>query len=133
MLTTNEFKEKKMSQEEVVKGFKDFLAHRVPDAISIEIQNVRPIFGGASRETFAMELEITQKTAKISRKIILRREFNQGIIETQTRTEWDAYQAFADTTVPVPELIWLEEDPNGWAHRFSSWRRWWIVSAPTGC
>ena len=101
-----------MSQEEVVQGFKNFLVHRIPDAISIEIKNVRPIFGGASRETFAMELEITQKTSKISRKIILRREFNQGIIETQTRTEWDAYRAFADTPVPVPELIWLEEDPK---------------------
>ena len=101
-----------MSQEEVIKGFKEFIAHRVPDATLIEIKNVRPIFGGASRETYAMELEITRKTSKILRKIILRREFNQGIIETQTRTEWEAYRAFADTPVPVPELIWLEEDPR---------------------
>ena len=99
-----------MTEEQIVEQFKAFLAYRVPDASRIEIRNVRPIFGGASRETFAMEIEITQKTSKISRKIILRREFDSGIIETETRTEWDAYRAFFDTEVPVPELIWLEED-----------------------
>ncbi len=99
-----------MTVEEVVRQFKAFLTHRNPDAISIEIRNVRPIFGGASRQTIAMELEIVKKTTKISRKIVLRREFDAGIIETDTRTEWNAYRAFADTDVPVPELIWLEED-----------------------
>ena len=101
-----------MTEEQVVQQFKAFLAHRIPDASRIEIKNVRPIFGGASRETFAMEMEITQKTSKISRQIILRREFDLGIIETETKTEWEAYRAFADTPVPVPELIWLEEDPK---------------------
>jgi aminoglycoside phosphotransferase (APT) family kinase protein len=101
-----------MNQEEIITKFKAFLEHRVPGATLIEIRDVRPIFGGASRETFAMELVITRKTAKISRKIILRREFDQGIIETETRTEWEAYRAFANTPVPVPELIWLEEDPK---------------------
>ena len=99
-----------MTEDQVVQQFKAFMAHRIPDASHIEIRDVKPIFGGASRETFAMEIEITQKTSKISRRIILRREFDSGIIDTQTKTEWEAYRAFADTPVPVPELIWLEED-----------------------
>ena len=101
-----------MTEEQVMEQFKAFMAHQVPDASHIEIRDIRPIFGGASRETFAMEIIITQKTSKISRRIILRREFDSGIIETQTKTEWDAYRAFCDTDVPVPELIWLEEDPK---------------------
>ncbi|MFO7963421.1 MAG: phosphotransferase family protein [Desulfobacterales bacterium] len=101
-----------MTQEQIVQQFKNFLAHRVPDAIGIDIRNVRPIFGGASRETFALELEIKQKTAAISRNVVVRREFDLGIIETETRTEWEAYRAFAGTEVPVPELLWLEEDPQ---------------------
>ena len=99
-----------MTQEQIVEKFKDYVAHRIPDATLIEIKDVRPIFGGASRETTAMELEITRETGKSSRKVILRREFDLGIIETETRTEWEAYRAFADTAVPVPQLIWLEED-----------------------
>ena len=49
-----------MTEQEVVQQFKAFLAHRIPDAAHIEILNVRPIFGGASRQTFAIEMEINQ-------------------------------------------------------------------------
>jgi aminoglycoside phosphotransferase (APT) family kinase protein len=100
-----------MHQDQIITQFKSFLASRNPDADQIDITSVRSIYGGASRQTFAMEITITRKTAKISRKIILRREFEAGIIDTKTRTEWDAYRAFSHTEVPVPELLWIEEDP----------------------
>lgn len=101
-----------MSDEQIIEQFKEFLWSRIPDATRIEIRSVQRIFGGASRQTYTMELEITKKTSTISRSVILRREFEKGIVETDTKTEWDAYTAFANTEIPVPEMIWLEEDPK---------------------
>lgn len=101
-----------MHQEQVVQQFKAFLKDRNPDADRIVIDSVRSIYGGASRQTFSMEIAIFRKTAAISRKVILRREFEAGIIDTKTRTEWDAYRAFLETEVPVPEPLWFEEDPE---------------------
>lgn len=101
-----------MQQDQVIEGLKAFLNERYPDAARIDIGSVRPIFGGGSRQTFSMEIIICRKTDEISRKVILRREFEAGIIDTKTKTEWDAYLAFWDTEVPVPEALWIEEDPK---------------------
>jgi aminoglycoside phosphotransferase (APT) family kinase protein len=101
-----------MVEEKITEQFKQFLKVKNPDATRIDIGSVRQIFGGASRQTIAMELKITKKTSSISRKVILRREFGKGIIDTKTRTEWDAYIAFSNTEIPVPEMLWLEEDPR---------------------
>jgi hypothetical protein len=40
-----------MTQQELVDRFKAYVAHRLPEAQKIEIGQVNPIFGGASRET----------------------------------------------------------------------------------
>ena len=101
-----------MDQDQIVEQFKAFLKYRNPDATEIDINSVRPIYGGASRQTFSMEIVVSRKTAVISRKVIIRREFDAGIIDTKTRTEWDAYSAFSGTQIPVPEPIWIEEDPK---------------------
>lgn len=99
-----------MHQEQMVEQFKAFLKDRNPDATRVDIDSVRSVYGGASRQTVAMEIKISGKTETVSRKVILRRELETGIIDTETRTEWDAYRAFSNTDVPVPEPLWIEED-----------------------
>jgi aminoglycoside phosphotransferase (APT) family kinase protein len=101
-----------MQKDQVIEGFKAFLREHYPDAALIDIGSVRTIFGGASRQTFSMKILIRRKTDQMSRKVILRREFEAGIIDTATKTEWDAYRSFWDTQVPVPEALWIEEDPQ---------------------
>ena len=101
-----------MHQEQVIEQFKAFLKHRNPDATRIDIDSLRSIYGGASRQTFAMEIKLFGQAETLSRKVILRREFEAGVIDTKTRTEWDAYRAFIDSEVPVPEPLWIEENPK---------------------
>ncbi|MEE8398686.1 MAG: phosphotransferase family protein, partial [Desulfobacterales bacterium] len=101
-----------MQQEKIVEQFKAFLKDRHPDATRVDIDSVRSVYGGASRQTVAMEIRISGKTEILSRNVILRRELETGIIDTETRTEWDAYRAFSNTDVPVPEALWIEEDPK---------------------
>jgi aminoglycoside phosphotransferase (APT) family kinase protein len=101
-----------MKEADVAKQFEAYVAHRMPEASRIEINSVLPIVSGASRQTFSMQLNVQTEVTKTSRHVILRREFESGIIDTKTRTEWEAYRAFAKTDVPVPEQIWFEEDPK---------------------
>ena len=99
-----------MTKDQIVDKFKAYVAHKLPDAKNIDFGHFIPIFGGGSRQTFRVELNYTMDGEQTSRPIILRREFSSGIIETNTRTEWEAYRAYCGTKVPVPKLIWLEEN-----------------------
>jgi len=101
-----------MTKEQIVEKFKAYVAHKLPDARNIDFGHFIQIFGGASRQTFRVELNYTIDGEQKSRLVILRCEFSSGIIETNTRTEWEAYRAYYDTEVPVPKLIWLEENYN---------------------
>lgn len=101
-----------MTETELIESFKAYVASQMPDAENFEIGLVNPIFGGASRQTFSLELNYTRKGEAVSQRIILRREFESGIIQTSINTEFDAYQAFYGTGVPVPRVMWRETDPK---------------------
>ncbi len=99
-----------MEIEELVKRFKEYVAEKIPEAEAIEIGFVNPIFGGASRQTYSIELRYVKKGKPVSERVILRREFESGIIETTVDTEFKAYRAFYGTDVPVPRVMWIEKD-----------------------
>ena len=116
-----------MDEKQIEEQFKEFLKYRHPDATHIEIGATRKIYGGASRQTFSLKINIVNATSKVSRNVILRRELESGIIDTKTRTEWDAYLAFFNTEIPVPELLWIEEDPKWMGTPFM------VLEEITGC
>ncbi|MEW6443242.1 MAG: phosphotransferase family protein [bacterium] len=101
-----------MTAQELAQRFCAYLAHRLPDARDIRVPLVNPIFGGASRETFSMELSYRTLLEPVSQRVILRREFESGIIDTSIATEYKAYQAFRSSQVPVPRVFWSEHDPR---------------------
>ena len=65
------------------------------------------VFGGASRETF--RIQVKDKTGS-KEKLILRRTQESSLIETSQSTEYLAYSAYQDTSVPVPLMIDINED-----------------------
>lgn len=101
-----------MTETETAEQFKRYVAYRLPEAMNIDIPFISTVFGGASRQTFRIELNYTIGGKEHSQRVILRREIETGIIDTKTTTEWEACRAFCDTNVPVPRLIWLEHDPQ---------------------
>jgi aminoglycoside phosphotransferase (APT) family kinase protein len=89
----------------------EYVAHRVPEATSIEVSGIDRIHGGASRETYRFVLAYRKGRVSLERKLILRRDPPGSLIETDRRVEFEAYRAFgAVEGVPVPEVLWLEED-----------------------
>ena len=87
-----------------------YITTRLPEASGICISDFARIAGGASRETFRFVLSFRQGELDVSRKLILRRDMPSSLLESERRTEFSAYRAFFDTGVPVPEMLWLEED-----------------------
>lgn len=72
------------------------------------VQSLARIPGGASRETYRFVLD----DGTDRRHLILRRDPPSSLIETDRRTEFAAIQAFRGSAVPVPECLWVEDDPS---------------------
>ena len=93
-------------------AFAAFVADKLPDAREIEVSAVGRIHGGASRETYRLRLAYEQGAERVDRGLILRKDPPASLIETDRGTEFAAYLAFHGTKVPVPEALWLENDPS---------------------
>jgi aminoglycoside phosphotransferase (APT) family kinase protein len=103
--------------ENIREQFNAYVCRRIPDAENIIVNNIRRFYGGASRETFRLDLSYSIKSQKVVQPLILRLEAEQGgLVETETKNEFNAYKAFYGTNVPVPKPFWLEEDKT-WFNR----------------
>jgi aminoglycoside phosphotransferase (APT) family kinase protein len=95
-----------------------YAAHRLPEASDVAVSHLDRIHGGASRETYRFRLRWRGSAGEVERRLILRRDPPGSLIETDRAAEFAAYRAFHDTSVPVPEAIWLESDSRWLDHPF---------------
>jgi aminoglycoside phosphotransferase (APT) family kinase protein len=71
----------------------------------ITLTNIVRIHGGASRQTFKFDAT----RGKYTVGLILRRDPVASLIDTERALEFAAYQTFADSHVPAPRPLLLEE------------------------
>ncbi len=90
-----------------------YLEHLNPTTAPVRIEDLRRVHGGASRETFRFTAVRGDGQA---RGLILRRDPEASLIDTERELEFSAYRSFHGTSVPVPEAIALEADPR-WLDR----------------
>ncbi|MDE2488096.1 MAG: phosphotransferase family protein [Alphaproteobacteria bacterium] len=95
-----------------------YLASRMPGASDVTVEAMERISGGASRETYRFRATWREDGAARERRMILRRDPPASLIETERRVEFAAYRAFHGSAVPVPEMLWLEEDEAALDHPF---------------
>jgi len=95
-----------------------YIAGKIPGASDLSVTGLERISGGASRETYRFTLAWTEGGAARTRKLILRRDPPASLIDTERRVEFEAYRAFRDSAVPVPEMLWLEEADAALDHPF---------------
>jgi len=106
-----------------------YIEHRLPDAADVRVTGLARIFGGASRETYRFVLSYLNGTIEVERRLILRRDPPSSLIETERAIEFNTYKAFYGTNVPVPEALWLEEDPSWLDHPFFVMEELWGYEA----
>lgn len=95
-----------------------YIAAQMPDATDVAVRDLSRISGGASRETYRFVGSWTQGGRACERKLILRRDPPASLIDTERRIEFEAYRAFHGTSVPAPEMLWLEEADGPLDHPF---------------
>jgi len=100
-----------MNESDIDERLAAYLKTKLPDADDVRVDGLERIFGGASRETYRFVLHARQGGEATSRRLILRRDPPGSLIDTERAVEFAAYRAFHGTNVPVPEPLWLEEDP----------------------
>ena len=105
--------------ESLTTRLRAYLASRWPHVDALDVRDVRQIPGGASRETFSIELAYREDGRDVVQRVILRRDPASSLIDTERALEYRTYAAIHPTDVPVPRPILLEEDPRHLDRPFS--------------
>lgn len=92
-----------------------WLAHRIGVG-AIEVEGLARIPGGASRETYRFLARWEIEGTLAERNLILRRDPPSSLIETRRSREFAALKAFHGSAVPVPDVLYIEED-SAWLER----------------
>jgi aminoglycoside phosphotransferase (APT) family kinase protein len=95
-----------------------YLAGKLPAATDVAVEAMERISGGASRETYRFVARWSEAGQVRERRMILRRDPPDSLIDTERRVEFAAYRAFHGSAVPVPEMLWLEEADDALDHPF---------------
>ncbi len=87
-----------------------YLSSRIPDAADISVSNLYRIPGGQSRETWSFDAAWSQNGEQRQRGFILRRDPDASVLQTDREAEFRVMQAVHGRGVPIPEVLWMEQD-----------------------
>jgi aminoglycoside phosphotransferase (APT) family kinase protein len=93
-----------------------YLAHRMPEAREIIVDELARIYGGSSQETFRFHATWQDGETKVDRQLILRRDAAAGLVVAERDLEYNVYRALAGQGLPIPAVYFLELDPK-WLER----------------
>lgn len=75
------------------------------------ISNVHRVSAGRSRQNWTFDLQWTRDEAVVSEALILRRDPQGGLVETDRQTEFAVLTCLEKSAVPAPIARWI--DPDG--------------------
>lgn len=93
-----------------------YLAHRMPAATAIAVDELARIPGGSSQETFRLRARWRTGAVETDKRLILRREPPAGLVIAERDLEYNVYRALEGQGVPAPKVHFLELDPS-WLDR----------------
>jgi aminoglycoside phosphotransferase (APT) family kinase protein len=98
-----------MDPQEMQQHLAAFIASRL-EVESVTIANLRRLPGGASRETWSLDVRCEREGERISMPLVLRRDLPARPAQTSRRDEFLLLQAAYAGGVPVPKVHWLGDD-----------------------
>ena len=93
-----------------------YLAHRMPAARGVAVDQLSRIAGGSSQETFKLRAVWDEGEGAQERWLILRRAPPAGLVVAERDVEFSVYNALAGSGVPVPKVYFMEMDEQ-WLER----------------
>jgi len=101
-----------VDHSEIQGRFSTYIARRIPDGEDIRLEDFSRIHGGASRETYRMDVTYGLDGKEVSKGLILRLAVADSLLETDPSGEFHAIDAFYPTDIPVPRPLWHEADSS---------------------
>ncbi|TNE39840.1 MAG: phosphotransferase family protein [Sphingomonadales bacterium] len=102
--------------DDIATRFTAYFENERPECENVTITDIVRIHGGASRQTYRLRATYIINGRPRTERLILRRDPESSLIETERSTEVGALLAFQDSDVPVPRIDFLETDPK-WLDR----------------
>ena len=93
-----------------------YLAHRMPEASCISVDELAQIYGGSSQQTYRLRACWSEHGEAIERRLILRRDAPGAIVVAERDLEFNVYQALTGQNIPIPGVHFLELEPQ-WLDR----------------
>ena len=87
-----------------------YLGARMEGASDLRVVSLKRIHGGASRQTYSIDITYTEDGAERAKGIILRRDPVDSLIDTERKVEFAAIRSVEGVDIPVPKALFLEED-----------------------
>ncbi|MEL6725097.1 MAG: phosphotransferase, partial [Pseudomonadota bacterium] len=98
-----------MLEAELAEKFAAYAEARLPGAKNTRVDSIVRIHGGASRQTYSIDLAYEDATGPKVKGLILRRDPPDSLIDTERRVEFAAIKsAYGQYDLPVPEALFLE-------------------------
>lgn len=94
-----------------------YLQHVMPDAGELRVEGLRRILGGASRITWSCDARWTEDGVEREQGMIFRIDPPASLLPAND-IEHRVYRGMAGSDVPVPAVLWVEEDADWLGGRF---------------
>ncbi len=94
---------------------RDFAAYfeaQTPGARQAEVIALTRIHGGASRQTYSIDIAFDGPGGRAEKGLILRRDPADSLIDTERKVEFAAIRSMRGIDIPAPEALFLETDPG---------------------
>ncbi len=99
----------KIEDRELAAQFTAYAQTRLPAYANLSVTGLTRIHGGASRETYSIDLAFEEAGADKTLGVILRRDPVDSLIDTDRKIEFAAIQSMDGVDLPVPRALFLEE------------------------
>lgn len=77
---------------------------------NVAVSGLRQLPGGASRETWSIDVECDRDGVRTTLPLVLRRDPSASGVESLRRDEFALLRAAANAGVPVPKVHWIADD-----------------------
>lgn len=101
-----------MSPDEIRDRLAAFIARQVGVA-TVRVENLRRMAGGASRETWSLDLAYEHDGRTVTLPMVLRRDPGAAVLGSNRGDEFRLLQDAEAAGVAVPKVYWLSDDSAG--------------------
>lgn len=95
--------------DDVTSALQRFLRARLPDGADPEVSGLTRSGTGSSRENWPFDAEWTEHGIRTTHRLLLRRDPPAAVVDTGRDAEFRLLRRLMATTVPVPEVHWLDD------------------------